>query len=221
MKTMSSSRPEGWMLRVDLLLSMLLRPLVGTMRKAWRAVIGNASLLLVAVVTIAVVALFAAVVSYVDKKNSNDTVTALLSGKDLKIDPQSSDENVLQARAYFHLYRDDVEAAQPIVDAGRLRASPLARAAMLYNLANARLRQAVKFVEKGNHDKAIALVRLAKDEYRESLTIDPDNWNAKYNLDFAMRLVRDFPGGAGEEEAEEDAPKKIWTDLPGIPRGLP
>ena len=67
-----------------------------------------------------------------------------------------------------------------------------------------------------------ALTQLAKDEYRLALRLDPSNWDIKHNLDVAMRLVRDFPGYEGEaEEVPEDAPKNLWTDLPGVPRGLP
>ncbi len=37
-----------------------------------------------------------------------------------------------------------------------------------------------------------------------------------------MRLVRDFPQLDVEgEEIPPEAAKKLWTDLPGLPRGLP
>lgn len=187
-----------------------------------QALARGTSLILGAVLLVALSVFVVAAGSYSAKKQDNELIDALLNGRDLQIDPLSANENVLQARGYFHLYRDDVEAAQPLIDAARTRASPVVRAAMLYNMANARLRRAIELGGKGNLDKAAALVRLAKDEYRESLSINPDDWNAKYNLDLAMKIVRDFPSAANEdEEADEDAPKKIWTDLPGVPRGLP
>ena len=45
---------------------------------------------------------------------------------------------------------------------------------------------------------------------------------AKYNLDVASRLVRDYPEfdrKTGDELRAE--PKAIWTDIPGQPRGGP
>ena len=66
------------------------------------------------------------------------------------------------------------------------------------------------------------MVMLAKAEYRNALRIDPQNWNAKYNLDVAMRLVRDLPQAVGEDEEKPlETPEKLWTDLPGVPKGLP
>jgi mxaK protein len=66
------------------------------------------------------------------------------------------------------------------------------------------------------------LVRLAKDGYRRSLALDPGLWDAKYNLDVAMRLVRDFPQiDRMSEEEPADLPVRLWSDLPGLPRGLP
>jgi mxaK protein len=37
-----------------------------------------------------------------------------------------------------------------------------------------------------------------------------------------MRLVRDLPQGVGEDEQKPlETPDKLWTDLPGVPKGLP
>jgi mxaK protein len=77
-------------------------------------------------------------------------------------------------------------------------------------------------IEGGALDKAIPLTKLAKDDYRRALSLDPDFWDAKFNFDVAMRLVRDLPGYEQEgEEAPPDAKTRLWTDLPGVPRGLP
>jgi mxaK protein len=103
-----------------------------------------------------------------------------------------------------------------------LRAAAAVQVRMLYNMANARLRAAIKATEQGKFDKAIPLVALAKAEYRSALRLAPLDWEAKHNLDVAMRLVRDLPRGEAEEKTEpETTPSKLWTDLPGIPKGLP
>jgi mxaK protein len=95
------------------------------------------------------------------------------------------------------------------------------RALALYNLANERTRQGVEFVRKGDLDHAAALINVAKTEYRLALKIDPRDWNTKYNLDIAMRIVRDLPQADNLSDEELQTPKKIWTDLPGVPKGLP
>ena len=91
-----------------------------------------------------------------------------------------------------------------------------------FGLDVARLRAAIRQIEHGHFDKAIPLVALAKAEYRSALRLQPAYWDAKHNLDAAMRLVRDLPRAEGEEGTEpEQTPAKLWTDLPGVPKGLP
>ena len=69
---------------------------------------------------------------------------------------------------------------------------------------------------------AYRYTRLAKDDYRLALRLDPTAWDIKFNFDVAMRIVRDFPGYEQEgEDVPPDAPKRLWTDLPGVPKGLP
>ncbi|HEX2842546.1 hypothetical protein [Hyphomicrobium sp.] len=155
-------------------------------------------------------------------RRDNVTVAALKNGDDIAIDPRSAAPEVIIARSIFLLQRDRREEAQSLVDASGTIRNPKQRARLLYNHANARIRDAIAAVERGDNDKAIPLTRLAKDEYRLALRLDPDAWDIKYNFDVAMRIVRDFPGYEQEgEDLPPDAPKKLWTDLPGVPKGLP
>jgi mxaK protein len=155
-------------------------------------------------------------------ERSNAAIRDLRAGKNIAVDAVSASPALLEARAHFLLTRDRIEEAQPLVDQASLRADESTQARMLYNMANTRVRAAIAAIEKGNFDKAIPLVALAKSEYRAVLRLEPGNWDAKYNLDVAMRLVRDLPQGAGEDEAEpKETPAKLWTDLPGVPKGLP
>jgi mxaK protein len=155
-------------------------------------------------------------------QRTNAAIRALAAGKDIAVDAATAPPALLEARADFLLARDRVEDAQPFLDQASLRAESAAHARMLYNIANARLRAAIAATREGKFDKATPLVTLAKVEYRNALRIDPTYWNAKYNLDIAMRLVRDLPRGEGEDETKpEETPSKLWTDLPGVPKGLP
>lgn len=84
------------------------------------------------------------------------------------------------------------------------------------------MRQAFALIGRGDLDKAAPQVTLARQDYRRALQARPEFWDAKYNLDVASRLVRDYPEfdrKTGDELRAE--PKAIWTDIPGQPRGGP
>ncbi len=50
--------------------------------------------------------------------------------------------------------------------------------------------------------QALALIELAKENYRQVLRRDPDAWDARYNLERAQRLVP-------EPEQIDDAPPEL------------
>ncbi|MCC7250899.1 MAG: hypothetical protein IT540_03380 [Hyphomicrobium sp.] len=155
-------------------------------------------------------------------RRDNAIIAALKAGDDIPVDPRGASGEVLLARSAFLLHTDRRDEAQALLDASSGVVDAKLRARLLYNHANARIRDAIAAIERADNDKAIPLTRLAKDEYRLALRLDPDAWDIKYNYDVAMRIVRDFPGYEQEgEEVPPDAPKRLWTDLPGVPRGLP
>ncbi len=155
-------------------------------------------------------------------RRDNDIIAALKAGDDIAIDPRTASDEVLIARSEFLLARDRRDEAQVLLDASSGMTDPKLRSRLVYNHANARIRDVIAAVERGDNDKAIPLTRLAKDEYRLALRLDPAAWDVKFNYDVAMRIVRDFPGYESDgEEPPPDAPTKLWTDLPGVPKGLP
>ncbi|HVI28686.1 hypothetical protein [Hansschlegelia sp.] len=147
-------------------------------------------------------------------------VQDLMANRDVTPQPGAS-ADVLFARGYYLFIRDRIDEgqgyAQPIADQG----ARLLLGRFYYDLGNARLRRAIAQVEASKIDAAIPEVRLAKAAYRSALLADPELWDARYNLDVAMRLVRDFPELERGDEEAQGQPKKLWTDLPGLPRGLP
>ncbi|MFS8036629.1 hypothetical protein ACI7BZ_06610 [Xanthobacter sp. AM11] len=151
----------------------------------------------------------------------NRTIAGLAAGRDLPV-VDTAPARVLLARAHFLMIRDRLDEAQPLVDRIARTGEPAIAVAALYDLANARLALAISHLERMQIDPAVPQVRLAKAAYRAALTRDPGFYDGKYNLDVAMRLVRDFPQieGSAQDETQE-APKRLWTDLPGLPRGLP
>jgi mxaK protein len=151
----------------------------------------------------------------------NRIVAALLAGENIEIDPNTASPNVLFARSYYLLKRDRIDEAQILLDQVNFRGDPMTRVAMLYNVANARLRATFDAIEQGAFDKATSLVNLTKDDYTEALRLDPEAWDVKYNLDVAARLVRDLPLAPPSDEPAQQTPQELWTDLPGVPKGGP
>lgn len=201
-------RSESWF-------SHLLRRPVQWLRKFRSAALATA--LIAAVTALAVLSweLF-------EVGRDNSVIAALKAGDDVAVDARTASDEVLVARSAFLLARNRREEAQSLLDQSSGMTDPKLRARLIYNHANARVRDAIAAVERGNNDKAIPMTRLAKDEYRLALRLDPTAWDYKFNYDVAMRIVRDFPGyESDDEEPPPDAPTKLWTDLPGVPKGLP
>ncbi|CAA2137864.1 hypothetical protein [Hyphomicrobium sp. ghe19] len=154
-------------------------------------------------------------------QRSNDDIRQLIARRDVPIDVKRAHPQEILARINESVRRDHIEDAQSILSISGPTLPPAVKAAALYNIANARTRLAAESVRKGDIDSAVAVINLAKSEYRLALKLDSGNWDARHNLDVAMRVVRDLPQGDNPDLSSPDAPKKLWTDLPGIPKGLP
>jgi mxaK protein len=194
----------------------LAAPLVDAVKKVRTAALATG--LIAAVVALAVLGW-----RIYEIRRDNAIIAALAAGDDVPVDGRRASDEVLVARSHYLLKYDRWEEAQSLLDATASSMSdPRLRARLLYNHANARVREALDAVGRSDIDKAIPLTRLAKDEYRLALRLDPFAWDIKHNYDVAMRIVRDFPGAEQEDEdVPPDAPKRLWTDLPGVPKGLP
>lgn len=154
-----------------------------------------------------------------DLRDSRD-VRALAAGRDVA--PRAgADPRVLHARALFLAERDRLAEAETLTPRlGGLRPDLLS--AHHFAIANARMRLAFAAVETMSLDDAFPEVELAKAAYRRALRAWPENLDAKVNYDLAMRLLRDLPReGQDGEEDPENRPRRLWTDLPGLPRGAP
>jgi mxaK protein len=98
--------------------------------------------------------------------------------------------------------------------------TPLGQAAR-YNSANLLMRQALQVRQTQMPGQAIPLIELAKETYREILRLDPQHWDARYNLERAQRLLPD------PDEADSDPPElpraseRAATTMRGYSPGLP
>jgi len=151
----------------------------------------------------------------------NRDIADLRAGKDIKVEPNARPE-LLLARMAFLLHRDEFDAARVIAAAlDRTDRDDLA-ARGRYLLGNAQLRRGFALIQAADLENAGLFVNLAKRDYRKALQRAPGFWDAKYNFDVASRLMRDYPNFAQDNGDDMPAdPKKIWTDLPGAPQGLP
>jgi mxaK protein len=90
------------------------------------------------------------------------------------------------------------------------------RATALYNIGNLHLRQALGARADGAEGQAMALFELAKQSYREALSIDPKYWDAKYNLERVLRWVPET-----EEPELGEGPPLTRRPMPAIKREVP
>jgi mxaK protein len=65
----------------------------------------------------------------------------------------------------------------------------------LYDLGNLHLHHALKVEDES---QALPLIELAKQSYRDLLRKDPTDWDARYNLERALRLAPE------DDDADED-----------------
>ena len=176
--------------------------------------------LVVALAGAALVTIFDAYL-WLDARAANKTIRDLTAGRDLPVDSTAAPE-VLLARITSLAKRDDTDTPRLLIDSLEQHGEAELAARARYNLANALLRKAFMALEKGDLEAAGPLVNLSRREYRRSLSLRPDFWDAKFNFDVASRLLREYPEldrTSGDELLAD--PKKIWTDIPGLPKGLP
>jgi len=94
------------------------------------------------------------------------------------------------------------------------------RADALYNLGNLYLREALQ----NGADAAIRslpLIELAKQSYRDLLRDDPLDWDARYNLELALRLAPEAFDEAVTESGPEVWNKRVLRATPGFRIELP
>jgi len=107
-----------------------------------------------------------------------------------------------------------------------LSAEPEFGVAARYNSANLLLRQAIALRGHSARSAAatgqsIALIELAKQGYREVLRAAPDHWDARYNLERALRLQPDSEDSDPSIAEPRNDAERAATKSRGIEAGLP
>lgn len=152
----------------------------------------------------------------------NDLIRQLISGKDVAVNKVISGEPELRlARAFYfkqkHRYDEALSTLSLIMDKGDRNFQAKAR----YNLGNLYLEQAVQQAKAMNINEALPLAGLAKQAYRQSLALNSGDWDAKYNLEVAMRLLPEMDRIDIPDDEPKNQKSQLWTTVPGFPRGLP
>ncbi len=150
----------------------------------------------------------------------NAQIAALSAGQDVPTDRDAPDR-VLVARARFLVARHNLDGAEAIADRLAQAGGAAPRAALLYALGNAHMRQALTMFKEVPFRLVAPVLAHAKAEYRQAMQLDPGNWDARYNYTLAAALVRDTESAqptAGDEMSHERA---AWPDIPGAPNGMP
>lgn len=156
-------------------------------------------------------------------KSENDWIRVLNSGQDVSVDKiiNASPEVRLARAMYYqkqHRYDEALATLGLIMDKGDTQLKTIVR----YNLGNVYLQQAIEQLEAQNINAAQPLVALAKQAYRQALALNSHFWDAKYNLDVAMRLLPEMDRMTMQDnEDAQTPPPQLWTTLSGFPRGLP
>jgi len=100
--------------------------------------------------------------------------------------------------------------------------APDLRARAFHNLATLYLGDAAKRWNARGVLEAARVgtqVELAKENYREALRLEPGNWDARFNLEYAWRIT---PPPKEKAKADFQGSKSsVFSTLPGLPGGGP
>jgi mxaK protein len=91
-----------------------------------------------------------------------------------------------------------------------------------YNLGTLYLREAAELWNaKGvlEYVRVNTLVALAKEQLQKALRLNPDNWDARINLEYAHRITP--PAREREQANWQGAKSSVFATVPTIPGGAP
>lgn len=135
---------------------------------------------------------------------------------------EPSPPEALFAQAYHLARRGEHQRALDLYQRVRsARVDAALRAAAKYNSANIYLRQGREMRGAKSGQQALPLLELAKEAYRQALRDNSGDWDAKYNLERALRLAPE----PEEKEVVDSGPPRNRERAPATVRafsfGLP
>ena len=137
------------------------------------------------------------------------------------VDENTPDILVFTKAIYFAKSGHSNEAARLYASLRNTQDMDL-RIRALHNLATLYLRDGAKYWNANGVLEAAHVstqVDLAKQNYREALRLNPEDWDARYNLEYAWRIT---PPPKEKAKADFQGSKSsVFSTLPGLPGGGP
>jgi mxaK protein len=90
-----------------------------------------------------------------------------------------------------------------------------------YNIGNLFLREALRASKSGDAREALPYAELAKQAYREALRAEPGRWDARYNLERALRLMPEPEQADGDSGPPPLNSERAATTMRAFTLGLP
>ena len=125
------------------------------------------------------------------------------------------------ARAIAFARAGDDEAALARYRRVESDGDPALRRIARFDSANLYLRQALQSIQAGDQGRAVPLIELSKSLYRQLLAADPSNWDLRYNLERAIRLLPEEEPDGAEPLVPPGQSERAVTTMRGISQGMP
>lgn len=139
----------------------------------------------------------------------------------LEPDAQTAPE-LLAAKANRYAQEGRPEPAIRLYIQALPRAQGILRQRLSYNLGTLYLREAAGLWNRQGvwaYSRVVTLLELAREHLREAVRLDPQDLNARYNLEYALRIT---PPPREREPAKWQGTKSsVFALLPGLPHGGP
>jgi len=90
----------------------------------------------------------------------------------------------------------------------------------LYDIGNLHLRQALQ-IGMDDATQSVPLLELAKQSYRDLLRRDPNDWDARYNLERTLRLAPEVEDSGEEDSSPPDQREHERTTIADPRMDLP
>jgi mxaK protein len=120
------------------------------------------------------------------------------------------------AKAYRLAAASQTQQALALYQQAADKGDAALRTAARYNTANLHLRRGYALKRAGQPDQALPLVELAKQNYRELLRADSADWDARYNLERALRLFPDPENANAEAKPPPLNSRRAQATMRGI-----
>ena len=123
------------------------------------------------------------------------------------------------AQAFYDAEQGNAENALALLTKSATTKDTALEAASYFNRANINLREAVALPTEDTG--RVALVGLAKQDYRNALLVDSSLWDVRYNLEYALLMVPEEPATLGKSEWGKKGSSRVIAKVVGFRVDLP